>query len=423
MKISRLLPALLLFAPASVAALDWPQWRGPERNDLSKETGLLTSWPKDGPKLLWSCTDAGLGYSGPAVVGDRLYTMGAFKDRETLYALDVHTGKKLWSGEVGPFYECAWGGGPRATPTVDGELIYAMGAHGRLLCVKAATGDKVWLVDLKKDLGGVSKKYAAQWGYTESPLIDGDRVVVTPGGPRGTLAALNKKTGSVLWRSTEWTDEADYSSVVRHMINDVPMYVQMTGDSVAGVSPADGSLLWRFARPAKITISTPVCFANYVYVSSSYSVGCDLIELTPEGKKFRARGVYDDATRKAMQNHHGGVILLDGRIYGYSDPLKGWTCQDATTGKVAWASRALGKGSLTYADGHFYCFSEDRGTCVLIDAIPKAWTEKGRFDIRQSKLPRPPRNSTNVWTHPVVADGRLYLRDQDQLFCYDVKQR
>jgi outer membrane protein assembly factor BamB len=422
MKMTRVLLLVLLIAPIPAFALDWPQWRGPERTDVSQETGLLKEWPKDGPKLVWSIDQAGVGYTAPAIVGDRLYISGAFDGKEVLYALDASKGgKKLWSTEIGPLFDNPWGSGPRATPTVDDQLIYAMGGAGGLLCAEVSTGKKVWSVDLKKDLGGEASKYAAYWGYTEAPLIDGDRVIVTPGGSKGTLVALDKKTGKLIWRTTEWTDTVDYNSAVKHTVGGVPMIVQMTAASVVGVSPADGSVLWSFPRKAKITIDTPICFGNYVYVSSSYNEGCDLIELKQEGKKFTAKSVYTDEARKVMQNHHGGVILVDGHMFGFNDGSKSWTCQDAKTGKAVWTSRALGKGSITYADGHFYCLSEDKGTCVLIDATTTGWKERGRFDMRLSKLPRAPRNSSNVWTHPVIANGRLYLRDQEQLYCYDVK--
>jgi outer membrane protein assembly factor BamB len=423
MTTSRLFLAALLLGSGSLLAADWPQWRGPQRTDIGQEKGLEASWPAGGPKLLWTCTETGVGYSGPAIVGNRLYTMGALGGKEHLFALDTSTGKKVWSTEIGPFYESAWGGGPRGTPTVDGELIYAVGGQGILICARADNGAKVWQADLAGDLGGKLTTYAATWGYTESPLVDGDRVFATPGGPKGTLAAFDKKKGTLLWRSTEWTDDADYSSVIKHTVNNVPMVIQMTGNSVAGLSRADGSLLWRFPRVGKISISTPIAFDHYVYVSSSYSFGCDLIELTPEGKKFSAKNVYDDDTRKVMQNHHGGVILWEGHLFGYSDPV-GWVCQEVRTGKKVWQSKKLGKGSITFADGHFVCYGEDKGECVLIEASTKDWIEKGRFTIpHESKQPRPTRRpGKNIWTHPVVANGRLYLRDQEFLFCYDVKE-
>src|SRR5262249_1460965 len=186
---------LVLTAPALTA--DWPQWRGPERTDVSKETGLLKSWPKDGPRLLWTFTDAGTGMSGPAIVGDRMYTMGADDKDDHIYALDLKTQKKGWSTPFAPRFVQSWCGGPRRTPTVDGDRVYGLGGQGVLVCVEAATGKKVWSVDLRKDLGGSMQ---GGWGYSESPLIDGDKLVCSPGGSKGTIAALDKKTGKVRWR-------------------------------------------------------------------------------------------------------------------------------------------------------------------------------------------------------------------------------
>jgi outer membrane protein assembly factor BamB len=259
------------------------------------------------------------------------------------------------------------------------------------------------------------------WGYTESPLVDGDHVVCTPGGANGAVAALNKKTGDVVWRSQGFTDRAGYSSLVVSEAGGVRQYVQMTGESVAGVAAKDGTVLWRFPRSSRVAaIPTPVCFDNFVYVTSGYGTGCALLKLTADGGKFKADEVY---ANKNMVNHHGGVARVGGHIYGFSDG-KGWVCQDVKTGAIVWQERnKLGKGSLTCADGHLYCYSERDGTLVLVEASTAGWKESGRFTIpQQSKLPRPPQQrSSNFWTHPVVANGRLYLRDQELIFCYDVK--
>src|SRR5262245_51105719 len=278
-----LLLAVCLAVPLSVAAADWPQFRGPDRNDVSRETGLLKDWPQQGPKLLWTCEQAGVGFSGPAVVGDRLYSMGAEGDKELVFALDVKNGKKLWSAEVGPFYENDWGDGPRATPTVDGDRLYALGGHGDLVCVEVKDGKKVWHKNLAGDLGGGLPR----WGYTESPLVDGDKIVCTPGGDKGAVAALDKKTGNEVWRSTDFTDPAQYSSLVAAEVGGGRQYVLMTGQSVAGVAADDGRLLWHFPRSGPVAaVPTPVFRDNLVYATSGYSAGCHLIKLTPDGNKF-----------------------------------------------------------------------------------------------------------------------------------------
>jgi len=397
-------------------AADWPQWRGPERTDISKETGLLKSWPEGGPKLLWKYEDAGIGYSGPAIVGDRLYTMGAREDKEYVYALDVKTGKEVWSTEIGPLFNdrAQYGPGPRGTPTVDGGVLYTLSGQGNLACVDSAAGKKQWLKNLVNDLGGRTPG----WGYSESPLIDGDKVVCSPGGGEGTIAALDKKTGEKIWQSKDLTDPMGYSSIIIAEVGGVRQYIQKTMKGLAGVAADDGRLLWHFLQPSYRTavIPTPVFHDNYVYATAGYGAGCNLLKLSPDGPNgTKEEEVY---ANKNMDNKHGGVVLVDGYIYGWTDHGNAWICQDFKTGKVVWESKKLGRGSITCADGLLYCYGERDGTCVLIEASPEGWKEKGRFTIPEQSPYRSPNGG--VWTHPVVANGRLYLRDQNLLFCYDV---
>ncbi len=375
---------------------------------------MLASWPEGGPKLLWTFKDAGIGFAGIAVVGDRLYTMGAIEGSEQLYAIDLNTQKQVWSVEVGKMFNNAWGDGPRGTPTVAGDLVFAIGGQGNLICANAKTGQKVWMKGLKTDLGG---SQMSGWGYTESPLVDGDLVVATPGGNKGAVAAFDKKSGELKWRSVEFTDPAAYSSLVVSEAGGVRQYVQMTGQSVAGVAAKDGKLLWRFPRVSRTAaIPTPIVKGNYVYVSSGYGTGCALLQLTAKSDGFDVKDIY---ANKNMTNQHGGVVLVGDHLYGYSDS-GGWTCQDFKTGEVTWSSRTLGKGSVTYADGHLYCYTENNGTCALVDASPSAFKEAGQFKIPEQTNKRKTRSK--IWTHPVVANGRLYLRDQDLIFCYDVSK-
>lgn len=420
--------ALVLFAGVALLPLraaDWPQWQGPDRTNVSTETGLLKEWPSKGPKLLWTSEDVGLGYSGPAIVGDRLYTLGADKTNDFVIALNVNSGEKIWSTPIGPFVNNNWGGGPRSTPTVDGEFLYAIGASGVLACLKSKDGGRVWSVNLAGEGGlGGSKPF---WNYSESPLVDGDQVICTPGGNKGTLAALNKKTGEVIWRSKELTQNAGYSSVVPATIGGVRQYVQLTmkpgrsgGGGVAGIAAKDGRLLWYHDNPKYRTavIPTPLVHDNYVYVAVGYGAGDLLLKLTPDGEGTRAEQIYSPDAMKVMDNKHEAFVLVGDYIYGWSD-RGGWTCQELKSGKVMWRSNKLGRGSITTADGQLYCYSEDRGTVVLVKASPKGWEEQGRFNIPRQSSQRSP--SGGVWTHPVVANGKLYLRDQELLFCYDVK--
>jgi outer membrane protein assembly factor BamB len=409
-----LLAVIWLYAlGAPLQADDWLQWRGLDRKDISTETGLLQSWPKGGPKLLWTCKNAGAGYAGPSIHGDQLLVMGANGPQEFVFTLDVKTGKKGWSTMIGPLYKNDWGNGPRGTPTIDGNQLFVISGQGMLVCLELATGQVVWKKSLVKDLGG----QIPSWGYAESPLIDGDKVVCTPGGRQGAVAALDKKTGKVLWQSQDFTDPAQYSSLVISQAGGVKQYVQMTGQSVAGVGANDGKLLWRFLRTSRVAaVPTPIVQDDLVYVTSGYGCGSHLLRISGAGKNLKVREVY---ASKGMENHHGGAILIDGYVYGHSNH-GGWKCQDFKTGKFNWNElQKLGKGSCTCAGGRLYLYSEREGNVVLLEPSPEQWKEHGRFTIpNQSKI----RSSRGgIWTHPVVANGRLYLRDQDLIYCYDVR--
>lgn len=411
-----LVPMLAAKAPAPPRpAPDWPQWRGPKRDNVSTETGLLKTWPDGGPKLLWTSEQAGIGYSGPAVVGDRLYTLGGDEKNDFVIALDVRNGKKLWSMPIGAYVRNPYGSGPRSTPTVDGEYLYALSASGQLACLKTDNGEKVWSVSLT-GLGGGKPN----WNYSESPLVDGDQVVCSPGGKQGTLAALNKKTGAVLWRSTELTDPAGYSSIVPATVGGVRQYVQLTMKGVAGVAAKDGRLLWYYPNRKYRTavIPTPIVHNDLVYAVAGYGAGAVLLKLTPDGDGTKAEQLYGEDAMRLMNDKHEGVVRIGDYVYGWSDN-GGWTCQEFQSGKKMWQSRKLGRGSMTCADGHLYCYSEDKGTVVLVPVSPEGWQEKGRFSIPRQSEKRS--RSGGVWTHPVIANGRLYLRDQELIFCYDIK--
>jgi outer membrane protein assembly factor BamB len=412
-----LLAAGLLAVALPVLASDWPQWRGPDRDDVSRETGLLKTWPKGGPKLLWTFREAGAGYSGPAVVGDRLYSLGADDKSDTIYALDVETGKKVWSTPIAPVSVLDRGDGPRGTATVDGDLVYGMTGQGVLICVERTTGKEKWHKSLTKDLGG--NIMARQWGYSESPLVDGDKVVCTPGGKDGTMAALDKMTGAVVWRSKGVTDSAGFSSPIVAEVGGVRQYIELTARGVIGVDAKDGKLLWRYEDSGFRTavIPTAIFHDDCVFATSGYGAGCAFLRLSPSDTGTKYEKIY---ANKNMVNHHGGVVLFGENLYGYSDG-KGWVCLKFKTGEVVWAEKnALEKGSLTCADGQLYCYGENTGTVVLAEASPTAWKENGRFTIPEKSTIRKA-GGTKFWTHPVVANGRLYLRDQDLLFCYDIK--
>jgi len=399
---------LLGVSSLSVLALDWPCFRGSHRNDISTESGLLKQWPPSGPKKKWTSEKAGLGYAGYSVVGGVLYTMGLHGDSEDLMAFDANSGELKWSTPVGPIFTNKWGDGPRGTPCVNGDRVYALSAQGHVLCAKIADGKSVWTADLKS-FGGKPPG----WGYTESILVDENRVLVTPGGAQGTMLALNKDTGEKLWQSTEWTDPAQYGSIVAADIHGRRQFVALTMQHVGGVDAQTGRKLWLSPWTGRTAvIPTPIVHGNEVFIASGYGVGCKQVRV---GTSNEAEDVW---TNTNMVNHHGGVILVNGYLYGYSDK-GGWTCQDWKTGDVKWANKTLGKGAIHCADGMLYLLEEKEGTVVLIDASSEGWKEHGRFKLDPQTAQRKP--DGRIWTHPVVSDGKLFLRDQELLFCFDVR--
>lgn len=403
--------AVLVLGLAAASADDWPQWRGPNRDGLSKETGLLKEWPPGGPKLLWKSTGMGAGYSSVSVSKGKIFTAGEADDSSFVLALDAN-GKKIWSARLGrPGDPDRRGAGPRCSPSVsDDNIVVALGQYGDLVAVDAADGKERWRKNVTRDFGG---SMMSGWGYSESPLIDGDRVLCTPGGSKATIVAVNKNNGEVIWQTTGLSDRAGYSSIVAARLGGVPQYVQITDSHVVGLAVDSGKILWRADRPGQTAvIPTPVVRDDLVYVTSGYGVGCNLFKVTAKDGAFNVQEVY---ANKTMVNHHGGVVLVGDHIYGYSD-RGGWMCQDFKTGEVAWSERGkLGKGSIVFADGRLFLRSEGgKGTVAMIEASPSGFHELGRFD-------QPDRSDKNSWPHPVVANGKLFLRDQDVLLCYELK--
>lgn len=394
-----------------LAETDWPQWRGANRDDISKETGLLKSWPEGGPTNLWTSDQGGLGYAGFAVVGDRLFTLGADDSEEFVLCMDVADGSVVWKTAIGERFTNGWGDGPRNTPTFNEGKLYCLAAAGNIACLDASDGSKIWSKSLTDDFGGS----VPNWGYAESPLVDNGNVMVTPGGDDGAIVALNKDTGEKVWQSIMFTEKAHYSSIVIADHPDKRHYVQLVANAVVGVDPEDGTVLWRQSWPGKVAvIPTPIYDDKSVYVTSGYGVGSKLIDISNLSKVKQAW------FGRRMKNHHGGVILVDGHYYGYSDGA-GWICQSKETGDMVWNEKdALGKGAIGYADGHFYLLSEKKGEVVLIEATTEGWNEKGRFTLSPQTKQRKPRGA--IWVHPVISNGKLFLRDQEMIFCFDVKE-
>ncbi|HEY8186427.1 MAG TPA: PQQ-binding-like beta-propeller repeat protein [Pyrinomonadaceae bacterium] len=392
----------LSFEVAGQSGGNWPQWRGPNRDGISKETGLLKQWPADGPPLVWKAKGAGGGYSSLAVANGRLYTMGLRGDREFVVAFDVATGKEVWATPNGRAFRNDRGDGPRGTPTVDGDRLYALGGNGELSSIDAVTGKVIWSMNVLQKFGGSN----ITWGISESPLVIGEKVLVNAGGPGASIVALNKKDGSLIWKSQ--SDQAGYSSAMPVQIGNTTQVVFFTHERAVGLDLKDGQLLWEYARPANdvANVATPVVRGNRVFISSDYGTGAGLVEIKADGK---AQEVY---FTKNMRNHHSSSILIGDYLYGFSSGIL--TAMRFDTGEVAWRDRSVGKGSLVYADGNLYALSEN-GVVGLIEATPAGYREKGRFRIQQDSLP--------TWTHPIIAGGRLYLRDQDTIYAYDVREK
>jgi outer membrane protein assembly factor BamB len=389
---------------------DWPQWRGPDRTGVSRETGLLKSWPAEGPRLLWKAQGLGGGHSTPSIARGRIFGMSYRGDDEYVWALEATAGKPVWSTRIA---SANYSIGPQAhagsasTPTVDGDRLYTLGESGDLVCLQVADGKLLWQKSLVQEFGGS----VPRWGYSESPLVDGDKVIATPGGSDATLVALNKRTGDVIWKAqVPGGNEAHYSSVIAADVNGQRQYIQFLGGGVVGIAAKDGKFLWRYENPANrvANISTPIYRDQHVFAASGYGTGGGLARLMAGPDGTTATEVY---FTKRMQNHHGGVVLVGDHLYGFDG--SNLTCLNWKTGEVAWSDRSVGKGAVVAADGHLIARSE-RGPVALVEATPKGYVEKGRFD-------QPDRTREAAWAHPVIAGGRLYLRDQDLLLCYDVK--
>ncbi|HYG33169.1 MAG TPA: PQQ-binding-like beta-propeller repeat protein [Clostridia bacterium] len=419
------LAGILSLATLSSSALadDWPQWQGPDRNAISKERGLLKEWTKDGPPLTWKITGLGGGDGAPSIAAGRIFGMSNRGEDEIVWALSEKDGKELWVTKLGAAFPQKMPHskeGPGCTPTVDGELLYVMGLGGNVACLQVRDGKIVWQRSLTGDFGG----QVPVWSFRESPLVDGNKVICTPGGEDATLVALDKLTGKTIWKSqVPENPKAAYASVIAIEFEGQRQYVQLTQKALIGVAASDGKFLWRYDRAANshgINCSTPVYHDGHVFAASAYGTGGGLVKLSKDADSgIKAEEVYFS---KKMQNHHGGMILVDGCLYGANGGNEGGflVCLDFKTGNVLWdgrddAERRAPKGSVALADGRLY-YRTEKGTMLLIEPNAKEYVERGRFD-------QPDRSKQPAWAHPIIANGKLYVRDQDVLFCYDVKAK
>jgi outer membrane protein assembly factor BamB len=391
---------------AQPPAFDWPQWQGPDRTGLSKETGLLQQWPAAGPPLVWSISGLGAGYGSLAIRGDRIFVQGQTSAGSAVLSLNRADGKLIWTKTVGKGVGNDRGPGPRGTPTLDADRLYALTENGDLACLNAATGAPIWQRNILADFGGRQ----ISWLISESPLVDGNNVIVTPGGPRAGIVALDKMTGKNVWASQQLSDEAGYASPIAADVQGVRVIMTLTSRGGVGVRASDGKLMWHHPSVANGTanVATPIFSDNKVFYTSNYGTGAALLGLTAQGGEVKAQQIY--FTRE-MQNHHGGLVLVNGYLYGFHNSIL--TCLDFATGRMQWRDRSVGKGTVIYADGRLYIQGEDN-VVGLVEANPAAYKETGRFRTRDQGFPS--------WAHPVVSGGRLYIRDQGTLSAYNVKR-
>ncbi|MSR32153.1 MAG: polyvinylalcohol dehydrogenase [Gemmataceae bacterium] len=410
-------PVILLAGP-----FDWPQWRGDARDGICKETGLLSSWPKEGPPLVWKTAGLGGGYTTPAIADGRILGMSYQGEEEVLWAREEKTGKELWKTKIASKGKVGHNEGSRCTPTVDGGVLYAVGLSGDLVCLNVQDGKTVWTKNYAKDFKG---RMMSGWGFSESPLVDGDKLICTPGGDDAAVVALDKKTGNLLWSAkVPQGGGAGYASLVISEAGGIRQYITWLGKNIIGVSAKEGKLLWRYAGNANSTANIPTAIVKNDLVLSSTGYGggaTSLLRLQADGKGgIEAKEVYKvtgEDPRNKIQNHHGGMVLLgDYAFFGMGHNNGIPCCLELLTGKLVWKEEkrpGSGSAAMLYADGKLYFRNQD-GTMNLLEASPKGYNLISSF-----KLPEP--SGKPSWPHPVIANGRLYIRDQDKLFCFSVK--
>ncbi|MDP6904036.1 MAG: PQQ-like beta-propeller repeat protein [Verrucomicrobiota bacterium] len=396
---------LLLSYTLTSFAADWPQFRGPNRDGVSTEKGLAKQWPEKGPKLLWKSEGLGGGWSSVAIADKTIYTMGDLEDACYLFALNLQ-GKQLWKARVGEPKGHRGYPGPRSTPTVSNGHVYVLGQYGDLVCISTA-GKEVWRTNIESNYGG---RMMSGWKWSESPLVDDGKVVVTPGGTKGGVLALDAKTGKQVWRCKGFTDSAGYSSLIVRDFGGVKQYIQVSGKSVVGVDSNNGEVLWQAPRAGKTAVvSNPIFHEGSLFVTSSYGVGCSGFEVTGTGGNFKVKETY---ANKSIANHHGGCIRVGDYVYGASGSVL--VCLNLKTGKEMWKERSAGKGAIVVVGDKIILRAESKGTISLVELNPNAYKEISRFE-------QPERTRKKAWAHPVVCDGTLYIRDQGLLLAYDLR--
>jgi len=387
----------------------WPRFHGPRGDNISTETGLLKQWPPEGPKLLWTAEQLGFGYSSVTIAHETIYTAGNIDERTAVTALDLD-GKVRWRFDEYP----AFVGhmlGTRATPTIDGERLYHKTPLGDVFCLSAKTGEKIWGLNILEKFGSEN----ITWALAESLLVDGDRVICSPGGPQTAVVALDKMTGRTVWKSASADgDLASYSSPILVEYGGLRLILAMTANALIGINADTGRLLFRYPHETQYgaNVANPVFHEGQVFVSSGYRGGSEAVKLTVDGDDVTAEKVWGS---EELDCHHGGVILVDGYLYGASHVFNNgkWICLDWKTGEMKYAEKGVGKGSATYAEGMLYTLSEMH-IMGLVKATPDGHELNGRFEI-------PDLGKSTSRGHPVICGGRLYIRHNEYLYAYDIK--
>jgi outer membrane protein assembly factor BamB len=407
MKLIRLLSLAFLGITLPLHAADWPNWLGPQRTGASPETGLLTTWPKSGPKLLWK-VPGGAGYSTVAIAQGKAITQVQHDDAEFVLALDAAKGAKLWETKIGPAYKNSYGDGPRATPTIDGKHVYVHSPNGALACLDVEKGAIVWSINLLKDMGG--KKL--NWGFAASPLVDGDLVYALPGAPGAAVAAFDKKTGKLVWKGGG-DDQAGYATPVPVTVGGQKQIVFFNAFGLIATTPDTGKELWRveWRTGYECNICTPLLIGkDQIFVSSGEDVGSALLKLSASAPDV----VWQSKGKKSvMENYWANSVHHDGYLYGISghfhETRMHLNCVDARTGKLMWSVKDFGKAAVTLADGHLF-ITTYKGDVVTAKCNPQKYEEVSRARLLGE------RNRT----HATIADKRLYLRDLDNVYCFDI---
>jgi len=412
--------ALSIVISASPGKFDWPGWRGPERDGISKETGLLKSWPAEGPTKLWTATGVGGGYCTPSVAAGKIFGLGYINEEEAIWAVDDKTGKVVWSKVIAAKGKFGHNTGSRSTPSIDGDKLYAVGISGDLVCMNVENGEVIWRKNYDKDFKG---KMMSGWGFSESVLIDGDRLICTPGGDMAAIACLDKKDGKVIWTSVVPNGGgAGYASPMIATVGKTKMYLNWLKSGLIAVDAKDGKLLFKYekTRNGTANIPTVIVKGNHVFCSTGYGDGGSaLLELkeTESGIAFDEKYYYKS---KQLQNHHGGMLLVGDHIYMGHGHNNGFPASvKFLTGDLPWGVETRGAGSgsaaVAYADGMLY-FRYQNGVMALIEANPKEYKLVSTFKL-------PDQSGQPSWPHPVIANGKLYIRDQDKMHCFDLKAK